>query len=136
MLASFTSYVEYSSMADRVRSSFPARFFRPALGYLADVVDGPDGNEVGLRPNQIFAVSLPHALVDGPVAACVVDHVGRALLGGVGLRSLTPDDPAYRGDYAGDPLRRDGAYHKGPVWTWLLGPRSWRATHCTARSVA
>jgi glycogen debranching enzyme len=98
------------------------RFFRPALGYLADVVDGPAGDELQLRPNQIFAISLPHQVVDGPVAASIVDHVGRALLAGIGLRSLSPDDAAYRGDYAGDPMRRDGAYHQGPVWTWLLGP--------------
>jgi predicted glycogen debranching enzyme len=122
ILASFTSDVEYAAMADRVRTSFLGRFYRPALGYLADVIDGPDGDEVHLRPNQIFAVSLPYPLVDGPVAANVVDHVGRSLLTAFGLRSLDPDDAAYRGDYGGDPVRRDGSYHQGPVWTWLLGP--------------
>jgi predicted glycogen debranching enzyme len=122
VVASFTSDATYSAIADRVRTSFVGRFFRPALGYLADVVDGPAGDELQLRPNQIFAISLPHQVVDGPVAASIVDHVGRALLAGIGLRSLSPDDAAYRGDYAGDPMRRDGAYHQGPVWTWLLGP--------------
>ncbi len=122
ILASFTSDASYSAMADRVRTSFLGRFFRPALGYLADVVDGPAGDELQLRPNQIFAVSLPHALVDGPVAASLVDHVGRALLTGLGLRSLSPNDAAYHGEYAGDPVRRDSSYHQGPVWTWLLGP--------------
>jgi predicted glycogen debranching enzyme len=122
ILASFTSDANYSAIADRVRTSFLGRFFRPALEYLADVVDGPVGDELQLRPNQIFAVSLPHQLVDGPVAASVVDHVGRALLAGPGLRSLSPDDAAYRGEYAGDPVRRDSSYHQGPVWTWLLGP--------------
>jgi predicted glycogen debranching enzyme len=122
IVASFTSDASYVAMADRVRDSFLQRFFRADLGYLADVVDGPDGDELHMRPNQIFAVSLPHQLVDGPVAASVVDHVGRALLAGPGLRSLSPDDAAYHGDYTGDPVRRDGGYHQGPVWTWLLGP--------------
>ena len=121
ILASFTSDAEYSAMADQVRRSFLARFFHTDLGYLADVIDGPNGDELNLRPNQIFAVSLPHALVDGPVAASVVDHVGRALLAGIGLRSLSPDDPAYRGDYGGEPAARDATYHQGPVWSWLLG---------------
>jgi predicted glycogen debranching enzyme len=122
ILASFTANAEYSAMADQVRNSFLQRFFQPELGYLADVVDGPNGDELQLRPNQIFTVSLPHALLDGPVATSMVEHVGRALLTGLGLRSLAPDDPAYRGDYGGDPVRRDSGYHQGPVWTWLLGP--------------
>jgi glycogen debranching enzyme len=109
-------------MANRVRDSFLQRFFRGDLGYLVDVVDGPNGDELQLRPNQIFAVSLPYPLLDGAQAASVVDRVGRALLAGLGLRSLSADDPAYRGDYGGDPARRDGSYHQGPVWTWLLGP--------------
>jgi predicted glycogen debranching enzyme len=112
---------DYDVLADRVHSSFGARFFRDDLGYLADVVDGPDGDEVPLRPNQILAVSLPFPLLDGARAASVVDAVGCALLTANGLRSLSPDDPAYRGDYGGDPARRDAGYHQGPVWTWLLG---------------
>jgi glycogen debranching enzyme len=92
------------------------------VGYLPDVVDGPDGDDLSLRPNQIFAVSLPYPLLDGAEAAAVVDAVGRTLLTTYGLRSLSPDDPAYHGDYGGDQLRRDGAYHQGPVWPWLIGP--------------
>jgi predicted glycogen debranching enzyme len=122
IVASLASNSEYSAMADRVRDSFIQRFFRADLGYLADVVDGPNGDELQLRPNQIFAVSLPHPLVEGAVAASVVDKVGRALLTGLGLRSLSPNHPTYRGDYRGDPAQRDGGYHQGPVWTWLLGP--------------
>jgi glycogen debranching enzyme len=122
IVASFTSDSSYACLADQVRDNFLVRFLQPDLGYLADVVDGPNGDELQLRPNQIFAVSLPHALVDGHVAASVVAHVGRALLTGLGLRSLSPDDAAYRGNYGGDPARRDGSYHQGPVWTWLLGP--------------
>jgi predicted glycogen debranching enzyme len=121
ILASLTSDAEYARMADRVRDNFVQRYLHSDIGYLADVVDGPNGDELHLRPNQIFSVSLPYALLDGPIAASVVDHVGRALLTGLGLRSLSPDDPAYRGDYSGDAVRRDGSYHQGPVWTWLLG---------------
>jgi predicted glycogen debranching enzyme len=122
ILACFAADADYARMADSVRDNFVQRFFHGDLGYLADVVDGPDGDNLQLRPNQIFAVSLPHPLIEGAIAASVVDHVGRALLTGVGLRSLTPDDPAYRGDYTGDAVRRDGSYHQGPAWTWLLGP--------------
>jgi predicted glycogen debranching enzyme len=113
---------DYSDMAGRVRASFGPRFYRQDLGYLADVVDGPDGDDLRLRPNQVFAVSLPHPLVEGAQARSVVESVGRALLAPVGLRSLSPDDPDYRGDYVGGPGRRDSGYHQGPVWTWLLGP--------------
>jgi predicted glycogen debranching enzyme len=113
---------EYEAMADHVQTSFGARFYREDLGYLADVIDGPDGDDVRLRPNQIFAVSLPYPLVEGAQAASVVEAVGRALLTPVGLRSLNPGDPDYRGDYVGGPGQRDSGYHRGPVWTWLLGP--------------
>src|SRR3712207_4879514 len=94
---------------------------RPDRAGLADVIDGPDGEDWTFRPNQIFAVSLPDQLLEGDEAKMVVDAVGRVLLTSYGLRSLSPDDEAYRGDYGGDPLRRDGAYHQGPVWTWLIG---------------
>ncbi len=93
----------------------------PGRSYLADVVDGPDGDDWALRPNQIFAVSLPFPLLTGADAKPVVEAVGQALLTSYGLRSLSPADPAYRGRYAGGPLERDGAYHQGPVWAWLLG---------------
>lgn len=111
-----------NSIADLVRQSFLARFRRSDLDYLADVVDGPDGDDWTLRPNQIFALSLPHPLLDGDEARAVLDAVGRLMLTSYGLRSLAPDDPAYTGTYGGDQLRRDGAYHQGPVWSWLLGP--------------
>jgi predicted glycogen debranching enzyme len=113
---------DYAAVADRVQASFGARFSRDDLGYLADVVDGPDGDDLRLRPNQVFAVSLPYPLLEGAHAASVVDSVGRALLTPLGLRSLGPDDPDYRGDYVGGPGQRDSGYHQGPVWTWLLGP--------------
>jgi predicted glycogen debranching enzyme len=112
---------QYSALADRVRAAFRARFVRPGQGALLDVVDGPDGDDSTLRPNQILAVSLPFPLLEGPEAAAVVDAVGRALLTTYGLRSLSPDAPGYRGEYAGDPLARDRAYHQGTAWAWLAG---------------
>jgi predicted glycogen debranching enzyme len=112
---------EYSALADKVRTSFRSRFFHPNQSHLADVVDSPEGDDFTLRPNQIFAVSLPFPLLDGAEAAQVVDAVSRKLFTSYGLRSLSPDNPAYHVDYGGDQARRDGAYHQGPVWTWLMG---------------
>ncbi len=111
----------YGSMAARCRIAFRARFVHPEHGYLADVIDGPDGDDWTFRPNQIFAISLPYPLLDDAESMTVVDMIGRQLLTSFGLRSLRPDDPAYRGDYSGDPLHRDGGYHQGPVWSWLVG---------------
>ncbi|MGH2505683.1 MAG: amylo-alpha-1,6-glucosidase, partial [Ktedonobacterales bacterium] len=112
---------EYEARSERVRASFMARFLRPEFPYLADVVDSPTGDDFTLRPNQIFAVSLPFPLLQGSEAASVVDQVGRLLLTSYGLRSLSPDDPRYRGAYYGNQYERDTSYHQGPVWTWLLG---------------
>jgi predicted glycogen debranching enzyme len=111
----------YDALADRARDSFRARFRQPDRDYLADVVDGPDGDDWSLRPSQIFALSLPFPLLEGEEARAVLGAIGRSLLASYGLRSLTPDDTAYRGEYGGDQVHRDGAYHQGPVWSWLLG---------------
>ncbi len=112
----------YVETADRATEAFAGRFWRAELGYLADVVDGPDGDDVSLRPNQVLAVSLPHPLVDGEAAAAVVGAVGRSLAVPLGLRSLSPSDPAYRRRYQGDRRFRDAGYHQGTAWTWLVGP--------------
>jgi predicted glycogen debranching enzyme len=112
---------KYDQLANQVHASFRARFLDPDRGYLADVIDGPDGDDWTFRPNQIFAISLPEPLLDGDEACMVVDAVGRELLTSYGLRSLNRDHPAYRGDYGGDAYRRDTGYHQGPVWTWLIG---------------
>jgi 4-alpha-glucanotransferase len=112
----------YATMAARTRDAFRARFRRPDHDSLADVVDGPDGDDWTLRPNQIFALSLPHPLLEGDEARAVLGEVGRELLTSCGLRSLATGEPEYRGTYGGDQVQRDGAYHQGPVWSWLLGP--------------
>jgi predicted glycogen debranching enzyme len=111
----------YAAQADRVRASFISRFRRAGQPSLADVVDGPDGDDWTVRPNQIFAVSLPFPLLEGDDAAAVVQAVARTLLTSFGLRSLDPDDPAYRGTYGGNQYQRDTTYHQGPVWPWLMG---------------
>jgi predicted glycogen debranching enzyme len=111
----------YGSLAERARASFEQTFWNEADGCLHDVVTG-SGPDRSLRPNQIFAVSLPHALLTGSKALRVVDVVEWELLTPYGLRTLSPHDPNYRGQYGGDPRSRDSAYHQGTVWPWLLGP--------------
>ena len=112
------------AMADRATESFLARYWHAGDGYLYDVIDGPDGDDSTLRPNQLLAVSLPY----GPLAADVerarrvVEVCARHLVTSHGLRSLAPDHPAYVGAYGGDQLKRDSAYHQGTVWGWLIGP--------------
>jgi predicted glycogen debranching enzyme len=110
------------ALAGRVRDSFVRRFWLPEAGYLADVVDGPGGNDATLRPNQVFAVSLPFPLIEKEMAAAVVHAVQHELAVSLGLRSLSRHDPAYRGVYTGGPSERDRAYHQGTAWTWLAGP--------------
>lgn len=112
---------EYEAIADRTLARFP-RFWNRELGYCYDVLDGPDGDDASLRPNQLFAVSLPHSPLTTAQQKQVVDICGRTLLTSHGLRSLSPDDPRYQGHYGGDQTQRDAAYHQGTVWGWLLGP--------------
>jgi predicted glycogen debranching enzyme len=112
---------EYDILATLVQNGF-RRFWNPELGYCYDVLDTSEGNDPSLRPNQIFAVSLPQSPLNPKEQRGVVDACSRALLTSYGLRSLTPGHPEYQGRYSGSPLQRDGAYHQGTVWGWLLGP--------------
>jgi predicted glycogen debranching enzyme len=113
---------EFGAMAARARVSFAAQFWNGAAGCLYDVVDG-ERRDGSIRPNQIFTISLQHRILgnDG-LARSVLDVVERELLTPAGLRTLSPRDPAYRGRYEGDVASRDGAYHQGTVWPWLMGP--------------
>ena len=92
---------------------------------LHDVIDGPDGGKDGIddciRPNQIFAVSLAHSPLAAPDQRRVVDICRRHLLTSYGLRSLAPGSADYHPHYGGDVRQRDGGYHQGAVWGWLLG---------------
>jgi predicted glycogen debranching enzyme len=112
---------EYEALADRARVGF-ARFWNEMVGYCYDVLDGPKGDDLALRPNQLFAVSLPHSPLNSQQQRAVVDACARHLLTSHGLRSLAANDPAYVGHYGGDQRQRDGAYHQGTVWGWLIGP--------------
>ena len=111
----------YRAEADRVRDSFRARFWNPQRACLYDVLT-PDGPDARLRPNQIFAVSLPFGLLERDRQQAVVRIVERELLTSVGLRTLERSDPDYKPRYQGSPAERDAAYHQGTVWPWLLGP--------------
>ncbi len=111
----------YRRMAECARASFQ-RFWNDAAGCCFDVIDGPEGSDASLRPNQIFAVSLPGSLLTAEQQRAVVDACAQHLLTPHGLRSLAPADPRYRGHCDGPPAERDAAYHQGTVWGWLLGP--------------
>ncbi|MEM9983550.1 MAG: amylo-alpha-1,6-glucosidase [Bacteroidota bacterium] len=107
--------------AESIRQSFVTQFWNPQALALFDVVNG-DQKDPSIRPNQIFAISLPFPLLDLDQSYQVLDTVERELLTPVGLRSLSPQDPSYQAFYQGDQYARDGAYHQGTVWSWLLGP--------------
>jgi predicted glycogen debranching enzyme len=111
----------YRALADRVAAGFE-RFWYGAGGYCHDVIDTPTGDDPTLRPNQIFAVSLPESPLSPARQRAVVDVCAARLLTSHGLRTLAPDHPQYRGRYGGDQRARDSAYHQGTVWAWLLGP--------------
>jgi predicted glycogen debranching enzyme len=123
--------------ADRRRAirSIRARFWYEPGGYLYDVVDGERGEDASLRPNQIYAVALSDEVLDAAQAKRVVEVVRNRLLTPVGLRTLAPDDPRYRPRYEGGVLSRDGAYHQGTVWPFLLGPfiTAWVRVHGGSR---
>jgi predicted glycogen debranching enzyme len=112
---------EYDGAAEQVAASFARTFWNPRRGFLFDVVteSGPDPR---LRPNQIFAVGLPFALLTPGQRLSVVRAVEEHLLTHVGLRTLARGEPGYVGAYRGGPAERDGAYHQGTIWPWLLGP--------------
>lgn len=120
----------FRNMAARVVSEFQSRYWSESLGYLHDVIDGPDcmvlpdgrRADPSLRPNQIIALAVAPDLVERAIARRVVDHCARKLWTPVGLRSLAADHPNYIGRYRGGPRERDGSYHQGTVWSWLLGP--------------
>ena len=113
---------QFAALADQAQQGF-ARFWNEDRGYCFDVLDTPLGDDDhSLRPNQLLAVSLTHSPLENSRQRAVVDACARSLLTAHGLRSLAPEDPAYCGTYGGDQVKRDGAYHQGTVWGWLIGP--------------
>lgn len=112
--------LEYQAMAEVTLNGFQ-RFWNADKGCCFDVLDTPTGNDTSLRPNQIFAVSLSESPLTPSQQQQVVEICGRYLLTSYGLRSLAPGEVEYQGKYEGDRISRDGAYHQGTVWGWLIG---------------
>lgn len=128
----------YANMATRTAKSFSRVFWNAETKCLYDVIDG-EMCDTAIRPNQIFAISLPFDLLPGTKARAVVRTVEQKLLTPYGLRTLAPDDPNYQGRCAGNERERDLAYHQGTVWPFLLGPyvtAYLRAYGRTARTLA
>lgn len=117
----------WENLPSQIESSFNKAFKSPDKEYLADCVSGDFSKgdvfiqDWTLRPNQIFALSLPYSLVNIKEAKVILETINEKLLTPRGLRTLTKDDPNYKGKYRGDHNTRDIAYHQGTVWTWLTG---------------
>ncbi|HAG06746.1 MAG TPA: glycogen debranching protein [Peptococcaceae bacterium] len=111
----------FRGLPPRVRDGFVQKFWYNEGRYLYDIL-GEDGPDAALRPNQILALSLAHPILGPDEGRRVLHAVWRELYATYGLRSLAPGDPAYRGVYRGDVVARDGAYHQGTTWGWLIGP--------------
>jgi predicted glycogen debranching enzyme len=112
----------YTLLSEQVRYSFQKEFWNEEIGYLNDCVLTSGKADTSIRPNQIFAVSLPYSPLSGVHQKKVVEIVEKELLTPYGLRSLSPSDPRYKGRYTGPQGQRDAAYHQGTVWGWLIGP--------------
>ncbi len=121
----------YTEHALQCRESFNRRFWSEKHGYLFDVVDGEQGDDSACRPNQIFAISLRHPVLEEAHWSAVVTKVRTELLTPVGLRTLSPGHPDFKSRYFGDLRARDAAYHQGTVWGWLIGPfvDAWLKVH-------
>ncbi len=121
----------YAQRADQIHTAFNQRFWNNDDCGLFDVIDGEQGNDPAVRPNQLFAISLPNPVLDSTRWSAVLSVVERKLLTPVGLRSLSPDDREYKPNYHGDLRTRDAAYHQGTVWGWLIGPYvdAWLKVH-------
>ncbi len=113
---------QYREDAQQARQSFRDKFWYEPGGYLYDVIDGPDGDDASLRPNQLFALSLVDELLPLDQMRRILQVARSRLLTPCGVRTLDPDDPRYCPRYEGGPRERDGAYHQGTAWPFLLGP--------------
>jgi predicted glycogen debranching enzyme len=114
--------VKMLQQAGRVKESFENRFWCDEGNYLYDVIDENGIPDKSFRPSQVFAISLPFALIEGQKAKTVMKLVEEKLYTPKGLRSLSPDDNRYIRFYGGNQWQRDSSYHQGTVWSWLLGP--------------
>jgi predicted glycogen debranching enzyme len=124
--------VRYEKMAATAKESFNQRFWNETTSHLYDVIGDQEVlPDASLRPNQIFAISLPHPVLDPTRWRSVVDVVAERLLTPLGLRTLAPEHPDFKPTYHGDLRTRDAAYHQGTVWSWLIGPfiDAWLKVH-------
>lgn len=118
----------YEELSKRCRLSFQRKFWKAessnsdSLGYLYDVVEGPDGNDAALRPNQLLALSLRYPVVDTKYQHAVFEQVSEHLLTPFGLRTLAPQETGYRGDMPERQEEQQQVLHQGAAWPWLLGP--------------
>ena len=116
------SSLHYSKLAKEVRVNFNKKFWLAKKNYLADVLMKNNKKDTSIRPNQIFAISLPFRILQRTKEKHILEIVKKHLLVDTGLRTLSPEDKNYKGHYGGDAAARDTAYHQGTVWPWLLGP--------------
>lgn len=125
----------YETLAASVASNYENVFWNPETNCLFDIAyKGEEGYEVkdpAIRPNQIFAVALPYTILSPEKEKAIVDRVEKDLLTPFGLRTLSSDNPLYKGHYCGDSVTRDAAYHNGTAWPWLLGAyvKAYRKVH-------
>jgi predicted glycogen debranching enzyme len=110
----------WKELPDLIAKSFVAAFWDEERGYLADVVADGNKKDWSIRPNQIFATSLPYSMINDEIKKSVLDVVNSQLVTPRGLRTLSPENPSYKGIYEGTQEKRDSAYHQGTVWPWLL----------------
>ncbi len=111
---------EYSNLAEQVKESFRNKFYMPQKGYLKDLLSGTEADDQ-IRCNQIWALSQRYPILDPEEEERVLLTVTEHLLTPCGLRTLSPEDPSYRGTYKGSQFDRDMAYHQGTVWVYPLG---------------
>jgi predicted glycogen debranching enzyme len=112
----------YRDYAEKAYKNFNDKFWYEEGEYLYDVIEGEEGFDHSLRPNQIFSISLDHPVLNKDKWEKILKRVEKELLTPVGLRSLAPGQPDYKPMYFGDLRSRDAAYHQGTVWGWLIGP--------------
>jgi predicted glycogen debranching enzyme len=111
---------KYSQLSNLIEQGFE-RFWNENLGYCYDVIDGPNGNDESLRPNQIIAVSLNYSPLNQYQKRNIIDICGKNLVSFFGVKSLSKNSHDYKNKYFGTPFERDCAYHQGTIWSWLLG---------------
>lgn len=114
---------EWEPLAKSFPATFKETFWSKEIGYLADFVNG-DYKNFQVRPNMMIAVSLPHVPISEKIRQLVLKKTCEELLTEKGIRTLSPNDPEYKGHYQGNQKERDSAYHQGTCWPWLLAPFS------------